>query len=437
MIDRHPLTKVSRCLLKLSKLVSATAVVMALFTTLAGAHFLLNMNVRVFHVDHHRQGLDLYVRMPMPYLVAQLVGEDDADGLPEPAPFTTNRLETDQLVHHVAGRAFNENPNGLGKIAADGLRLNADNRDLVLQVLETRLYPIEQAPLFATLAEAKAAFELPFTSFPETGSVFVGDAVVDLKLTVAAPETIYSYTLSSDLDPELPDQDKTANLILDHAPGGTKVFRERGLLADPVTVSRSTLAAVGTFIKEGVRHILEGLDHVLFVLCLVIGARTFSGLLWRVTGFTIGHSITLSAGFFGFVPKGLWFVPAVETAIALSIVYAAVIVIWPGKRDKSDEKFVFLVTAFIGLLHGLGFSFVLKNILQVTSPDIWQSLLAFNVGVEIGQLAIVTAVWPLLWLLSRTSSNSIVAVRTTIAITCAGIALYWTAERLIGLTATV
>ncbi|MBO6894297.1 MAG: HupE/UreJ family protein [Roseibium sp.] len=230
--------------------------------------------------------------------------------------------------------------------------------------------------------------------------------MVDVKLRARTPETVYGYTLSSTLDPGLPDQDKTANLILDYGPGGTKLFRAQGLLQDSVTVSRSSLSAVMTFIEEGIRHILEGFDHVLFVLCLVIGARTLSSLAWRVTGFTIGHSITLSAGFFGFVPKGAWFIPAVEAAIAFSIVYAAVIAIWPGKREQTSEKSMVLVTGAIGLLHGLGFSFVLKNILQVTSPDIWQSLLAFNVGVEIGQLAIVLVVWPALWLLARTNVRS-------------------------------
>ena len=68
------------------------------------------------------------------------------------------------------------------------------------------------------------------------------------------------------LDPGLPGQENTANLILDYGPGGTKVFRARGLLAEPVAISRSALSAVVTFIKEGVRHILDGLDHVLFVV---------------------------------------------------------------------------------------------------------------------------------------------------------------------------
>ena len=130
------------------------------------------------------------------------------------------------------------------------------------------------------------------------GPIYVGDAVVDIILRYDAGAPIYEYAVSSTLDPGLPGQENTANLVLDYGPGGTKVFRARGLLTEPVAISRSALSAVITFIKEGVRHILEGIDHVLFVLCLVLGAIRLKSLVWRVTGFTIGHSVTLSAGFF-------------------------------------------------------------------------------------------------------------------------------------------
>ena len=67
----------------------------------AGAHFLLNINVRVLHVEHLADGLRVYVRTPMPYLVADRLGPPVADGLPEPAPYTTNRMEEGKLVHYV------------------------------------------------------------------------------------------------------------------------------------------------------------------------------------------------------------------------------------------------------------------------------------------------------------------------------------------------
>jgi len=188
-----------------------------------------------------------------------------------------------------------------------------------------------------------------------------------------------------------------------------------------------------TFIGEGIKHIIEGLDHVLFVICLVLGAMHLRPLLWRVTGFTIGHSITLSLGFLGFVPSADWFVPVVETGIALSIIYVAVIAVLPdflpSFKSKKSEWTVVGITGLIGLLHGLGFSFVLQNILQVTSPNIWQSLLAFNLGVEIGQLIIVLVTLLLFYLIGRVGIRVTRISRDLIAGSCAAISLWWVVER--------
>jgi HupE/UreJ protein len=267
--------------------------------------------------------------------------------------------------------------------------------------------------------------------------LYVGDTVVDVWLEARPGHPVYEYLLSSNLDPGLPDQDQTANLILDHSPGGTKLFRSRGLLTEPISISRSSLQASITFVKEGIKHILEGLDHVLFVLCLVIGAATLRSFAWRVTGFTLGHSVTLSLGFFGFVAQGAWFVPTIETGIALSIVYGAAIAVLAPPENSRQERSMVLITTLIGLLHGLGFSFVLQNILQVDSPDIWQSLLAFNVGVEVGQLMIVLAVWPLFWFLGRTNASAASLARSSIAVGCGLIAIYWTVERVAELSSLV
>ena len=67
----------------------------------ASAHFKLNLNVRILHVEHLADGLNVYMRLPMPYLVAHLLGEINEDGLPAPAPYTGNRLEQGKLVHTV------------------------------------------------------------------------------------------------------------------------------------------------------------------------------------------------------------------------------------------------------------------------------------------------------------------------------------------------
>ncbi|MCK4676022.1 MAG: HupE/UreJ family protein, partial [Gammaproteobacteria bacterium] len=311
-------------------------------------------------------------------------------------------------------------------LAVDGKSINA-------KVEGFRIYKNGTQPDFAILDDAKKSFEIePLHDSFEQG-VYVGDTTVDVLLRYTSESVVYNYALSSNLNPGLPDQDETANLILDYSPSGVQVFRARGLLHEPVIVTRSVFDAVITFIKEGIKHILEGLDHVLFVICLVLGAMHLKPLLWRVTGFTIGHSITLSIGFFGFVPTAAWFVPAVETGIALSIIYVAVVAVLPdlklGWQQKKSEWTVVSVTGLIGLLHGLGFSFVLQNILQVTSPNIWQSLVAFNVGVELGQLLIVLVAVLVFYLIGLIGDSATKINRYIVAGLCAAIASYWVIER--------
>ena len=400
-----------------------------LFATSASAHFKLNLNVRILHVEHLSDGLNVYMRLPLPYLVAQLLGELDENGLPSPAPYTNNKLEGGKLVHYVDVEQLKHSTDGLALLAMQGLDLSVDGEIINAKVEQFRVYKNGTQPDFATLDDARKSFQVDsmFDSFEQP--VYVGDTTIDVLLRYNSESAIYNYALSSNLNPGLPDQDETANLILDYSPSGVQVFRARGLLYEPIVVTRSVFDAVATFIKEGVVHILEGLDHVLFVICLVLGAMRLKPLLWRVTGFTIGHSITLSLGFYGFVPSGAWFVPAVETGIALSIIYVAAVAVVPGLQQKKGEWTVVGVTGSIGLLHGLGFSFVLQNILQVTSPDIWQSLVAFNLGVEVGQLLIVTGAWFVFYLIGRSGAGAAKLNRYLVASVCALTASYWVLER--------
>ena len=396
---------------------------LATFSEPASAHFLLNVNIRVFHVVHEGDRIRLLVRLPMPYLVADKLGAESADGTRDPAPYTTNRMEEATLVHYLDADALRSAPEGLGAILADGTVLETDGVVLAGDVGRVRAYPATKQVPFALLEEAEAALAGPV--YPQDFDVtYVGDTIVDAELIYATGGRVNRYTLRSSLDPGLPGQDETANLILDHAAAPPLIFRVRGLMTEPVEVSHSVLDAAWTFVKEGVRHILEGPDHVLFVLCLVLGAATLGTLAWRVTGFTVGHSVTLTLGFFGYVPQGAWFIPLVETGIALSILYAATIAL-----VAVGHRMTTLVTALLGLLHGLGFSFVLSEILNLRSPNLWQSLLAFNVGIEVGQLLIVVAVWPVLAFAATRLPRGIVAVRWAVALPCILVATFWTGER--------
>jgi len=150
------------------------------------------------------------------------------------------------------------------------------------------------------------------------------------------------------------------------------------------------------FIDMGFEHILEGLDHLLFLFCLVIPLRSIRALIPVITSFTIAHSITLISSAFGMAPSALWFPPLIETLIALSIVYMAFENIVGAKLEHR-----WMVTFGFGLIHGFGFSFLFSDTLQFAGGHLFASLLAFNVGVELGQLLVLILVIPLLNLLFR------------------------------------
>ena len=119
-------------------------------------------------------------------------------------------------------------------------------------------------------------------------------------------------------------------------------------------------------------------------------------LVWIVTAFTAGHSVTLIASAYGAAPTGLWFPPLVETLIALSIFYMCVEnVVCANPRSRWPLAFGF------GLVHGFGFSFALQNTLQFAGDHVLTSLLSFNVGIELGQLLVLALVVPALNLLFR------------------------------------
>jgi hypothetical protein len=150
------------------------------------------------------------------------------------------------------------------------------------------------------------------------------------------------------------------------------------------------------FVALGLSHILDGADHLLFLVCLVIPLRRFIRLIPVVTSFTAAHSVTLIASAYDLAPRTVWFPPLIETLIAVSIVYMALENIVSVRWDRR-----WLIAFGFGLVHGFGFSFALRETMQFGGSHLLTSLVAFNVGVELGQLVVLTLLIPLLALLFR------------------------------------
>ncbi|MGB5265607.1 MAG: HupE/UreJ family protein [Polyangiales bacterium] len=146
-------------------------------------------------------------------------------------------------------------------------------------------------------------------------------------------------------------------------------------------------AVARDYLTLGVKHILEGYDHLLFLVCLMLIAGTGRRILITITGFTIAHSITLALSALGLVRVPI---PPVEAAIALSIVFLAVEIV-RGDNNSLTYRYPIAVAASFGLLHGFGFAAVLGET-GLPQTEIPAALLFFNLGVELGQIAFVFGV---------------------------------------------
>jgi hypothetical protein len=208
-------------------------------------------------------------------------------------------------------------------------------------------------------------------------------------------------------------------------PNGTVRAFEIVTGVGPVPLDPRWHQAAATFVRSGLDHILGGADHLLFLVCLVIPFRRIGWpLVGVITAFTIGHSITLISAAYGVVPRGLWFPPLVETLIALSILYMAVENLL---RPRLARRWI--VAALFGVVHGFGFSFALANELQFAGSHLLLSLLAFNVGIELGQLLVLALLWPLLALVYQRLALDERLVVAIVSAFVAHAAWHWLTER--------
>ncbi|RZV49590.1 MAG: HupE/UreJ family protein, partial [Deltaproteobacteria bacterium] len=168
---------------------------------------------------------------------------------------------------------------------------------------------------------------------------------------------------------------------------------EHSLLASPeqteviIPETESFGSVARDYLSLGIRHILEGYDHLLFLVCLILIARTWRRILITITGFTLAHSVTLALSALGIVRVPI---PAVEAAIALSIVFLSVEIV-RGDKNSLTYRYPIAVSSSFGLLHGFGFAAVLGET-GLPQTEIPTALLFFNLGVELGQILFVLGV---------------------------------------------
>ena len=193
-----------------------------------------------------------------------------------------------------------------------------------------------------------------------------------------------------------------------------------------IPLEASKLQVAGDYWRMGTIHILEGVDHLLFVLALLLIVTGFGQLLKAVTAFTVAHSITLALATLGMVH-----VPAAptEAIIALSILFLATEIVHKHNGQFSlTETYPWVIAFIFGLFHGLGFAGALSEI-GVPQHEVPLALFMFNVGVETGQLLFIAVVLSLIAMLKRLPVTAPQGAWRLLPYSIGSVAAFWTIER--------
>jgi hydrogenase/urease accessory protein HupE len=295
-----------------------------------------------------------------------------------------------------------------------------DPRELLRpEVRNPRLAEIER------YIAGRIAFEHGGFGRAEWGAASIVDEEQALELAFRIPgPPAGALTLDTNLFPADPNHQTFVNVYDEGQLRQQFIFAAN---SEPQTYYRGTtagaFAVMGTFIPSGLHHIMIGPDHILFLVGLLLLGGGWRKLVGIVTMFTLGHSITLSLAALDIVTPPAWLV---EPAIALSIVVVGADNLLQRKEKGRDLRA--FVALFFGLVHGFGFASVLKEF-GLPQEALGWSLFSFNVGVELGQLAIVVVVASALALSRRRwpAADRWIVTGGSIVVIAAG--AYWFVER--------
>lgn len=261
--------------------------------------------------------------------------------------------------------------------------------------------------------------ELQSVTVPDVGNIEVARTST-IELSIPLPSGIDPIIIgwTADLGPLIVRQ----RTIED----GYRGYLTPGQLSDPIPreggSAQSPWQAFVSYISVGFDHIVpQGLDHILFVLGLFFLSLRLRPLLMQVTAFTLAHTVTLALGALDLIPLSA---DIVEPLIAASIVYVGIENVFMRKLAPWRPAVVF---AF-GLLHGLGFASVLQDF-GLGEDNFIAKLIGFNVGVEVGQLAVIAAAWATFALMFGRNEWYHRRIAAPVSIGIAVIAAFWVLER--------
>lgn len=303
------------------------------------------------------------------------------------------------------------------EIYADGQRLDAPTLQAVRIALPGDSSFSDPAGLRAAILNER---------LPETTNLYWEQALLDVALDYSNPAGV-----SADLqiEPSFARLGMTTLTRVTHRTSAGE-FQNLSLPGNPgrVSLDPGMFEVFGRFAVLGFEHVLDGTDHLLFIVALVLPLLVIRPLVVVVTAFTLAHSLTLGAALSGLVPTGLWFGPLVEFLIAASIFYMVLENLLAPNLQRR-----WLVAFAFGLVHGFGFSFALSSTLELAGGHLLVALAGFNLGIEAGQLLVLILAVPLLRMIER--RLPVRAVNLVLSVLIGHTAWHWLTERWLALSA--
>lgn len=367
-------------------LITVAAAIFLLIPTIGSSHQ-TGTSVFVAHVKPDTNEVDTALTFPAIDLIDHL-GRDDGDEQVSAEEWSTNKAEIEEYLDRAitvkTGVEATDCETFERRVAFDGTAV-------------TYLEAFRCEDFSGGLELQNAAMTEMTTGYSHIGRIKVGDSA-----------NIQTTAFNGAFD--------TYEVVL---PRSITDDPESSTEADEDDESGSLLDLILRFVWQGIIHIVLGLDHILFVAALVLISRRLTALLGVITAFTLSHSVTLALSTLDVVT-----VPAsvVEPIIAASIAYVA----FEAWFRDDEPRYIYVTTFLLGLVHGFGFSYVLADV-GLPKDALVPALFSFNVGVELGQVAFILALWPLRRLMLDKKWEK-TAVRTSAAVLGA-VAIFWFVER--------
>ncbi|OUR63098.1 hypothetical protein A9Q74_02520 [Colwellia sp. 39_35_sub15_T18] len=396
------------------------AFILIIYSSSVFSHF-SHFEPRIIHLYQDNQDTIILMRMPLPLILLNesWQGIDSKQSI----PYTNKTNTSDYLIDQ---DEITESLDEFKKQIIQGYEIKK-NGELQNYLIESiNIFNSDDRKPFSSLKTAEQNFNGGITIRPSATKLF--DAGIDIKFRITNTSVVNDdISIYSTLGDKFNAINKLANIInLHRSNANESITTTLGILDYSSTHLPSLTQQLFSGFIDGFKHILIGLDHVLFMLLLFYSATSFLKLLSLATAFTVGHSFSLFLGD-NIVISSPIFIPSVELLIALTITLTAIAILLKKAQHLGTTPLL-----IIGVIHGFGFSFVFTELEKEGAKTSISSLLSFTVGIETGQIFIYALALAMTILIKK-QTMLVKKLPYYVSVCALVISAYWVATRSIPL----